>query len=237
MKRLVLLLGLTAGPGVLVPGVRIFPEPLLAQSAAEAQRDLSREDGAALHRWAQRYLLEVGGRHEDAGQVDLREMEKLRAMYFMSVADRDWVRDTDSLLTRLEASLASDSSERVALGAYRGALEVVRAKHARWPPNKLDHLRDGLAILDGTVARAPENLEVRYLRLVSSFYLPFFLKRDESVEEDFKLLVSALPRHSEAFSPAMYTGVVRFVLDNGNATPEERSRLEEALGDATRAVR
>lgn len=205
------------------------PGLLLAQSPSEGQRDLSREEGMALYHWARGYLLEIGAEREEGGHDLATDLERLRAMYFMSVEDRDWVGRAADLLHRLEGRVILGSREGVTLQAYTGAMEVVRAKHARWPPNKLSHLREGIGLLDRIVEEEPENLEARYLRLVSCYYLPFFLKREESVREDFQVLVEGLPHHPESFSPAVYEGVVRFVLDNGELSEGERILLQEAL--------
>ena len=108
---------------------------------------------------------------------------------------------------------------------------MVRAKHARWPPNKLKHLQGGARILDSLVARKPDNLEVRYLRLASYVFLPFFLRRDDSVAADLQTLAAHLPEYPGAFSPLVYQAVVRFVLENGALEGEERTRLENLLED------
>ena len=203
--------------------------PLLAQSPAEGQREMSREEGMALHEWAQRYLLAIGAEVGGGGRELETDLERLRAMYFMSVEDRSWIGKAEDLLDSLEGRMASGSRDRVILEAYKGALEVVRAKHARWPPNKLGHLREGVGILDRIVAAEPENLEARYLRLVSCYYLPFFVKREDSVQEDLRVLATDLPHGREAFSPAVYQGVVRFVMDNGDLSAQERAHLQESL--------
>jgi hypothetical protein len=201
---------------------------LMAQAVPEGQREMSREEGMALHRWAKAYLLEIG-EEEAGGEILPSSLERLRAMYFLSVEDRDWARRAEDLLQSLDGRQASGPRDRVTLEAYRGALEVVRAKHARWPPTKLAHLREGMGILDRMVEEEPDNLEARYLRLVSCYYLPFFLKREDSVREDFRVLVGSLPHHPEAFSTAVYRGVVRFVLDNGDLSAAERDLLQQVI--------
>jgi hypothetical protein len=118
------------------------------------------------------------------------------------------------------------------VNALAGALEVVRAKHSRWPPNKLKYLRRGVSALDRLVAEAPDDAVVRYLRLVSCFYLPFFLERDQSVKEDLRVLTELLPKGSGGFSGPVYSAVIRFVLENGDPAREEQMRLEAALRDA-----
>jgi hypothetical protein len=199
------------------------------QRVEQEQRSMSPEESLALHQWARRHLEEMEARSEGGSHPFPTEMERLRAMYFLSVEDRSWVVKATDLLETLEEMLAPGAPQGVTLEAYRGALEAVQAKHARWPPTKLRHLREGVGTLDRLVEDEPGNLEVRYLRLVSCYYLPFFLKREESVREDLQVLVANLPHHPEAFSPPVYRGVVEFVLDKGDPDEGERALLQEAL--------
>ena len=158
-------------------------------------------------------------------------MERIRAMYFLSVDEGRWAEVAKDSLSALKVNIPSASEEEVTFEAYRGAIQVVRAKHARWPPNKLKHLDRGARILDGLVDREPDNLEVRYLRLASYLFLPFFLRRDDSVAADLQTLVANLPENPGAFSPALYQAVVQFVLENGSLEEEEKALLEGALGE------
>jgi hypothetical protein len=150
-------------------------------------------------------------------------------MYFLSVDEKKWVDRARDSLSAIRRAIPAGSAEAVIAEAYQGALEVVRAKHSRWPPNKLKHLNRGAELLDALVEREPANLEARYLRLASYIFLPFFLSRDESVAADLEALVQGLPGHPEAFSPPVYRAVVRFVLDNGQLEAEERATLQAAL--------
>jgi hypothetical protein len=214
------------------PGSLAAQTPQQEQRVDQEQRVMSAEESMALQQWARRHLEETQARGEGEGHHIPTEMERLRAMYFLSVEDRSWVVKATDLLETLEETLPPQAPQGIILEAYRGALETVRAKHARWPPTKLRHLREGVGTLDRLVADEPGNLEVRYLRLVSCYYLPFFLKREESVQEDFRVLVSNLPHHPEAFSPPVYRGVVQFVLDKGNPDEGERALLLDALRSA-----
>ncbi len=229
MKSILILFALAAllnAPGTWVP---VLMSPAAAQASPEGMREMTREEGEALYEWARRYLLEIGSREDEGRRSIPTDLERLRAMYFMSVEDRGWIQRAEALLHDLEERPATSLRDRVVLDSYRGALEVVRARHARWPPTRLQHLRDGMEILDRIVGEEPRNLEARYLRLVSCYYLPFFFRREESVREDFQVLVGALPHGPEVFSPPVYRGVVQFLLDNGDLDAQERTLLQQAL--------
>jgi hypothetical protein len=156
-------------------------------------------------------------------------LERLRAMYHLSVEKGEWASVARDSVAALRLRTAGISEWDVTIEGYRGALEVVRAKHSKWPPNKLKYFNRGAATLDALVEANPENLELRYLRFASYRFLPFFLRRDDSLAADLRALASGLPEHPETFSPTVYGGVVRFLLENGDLAEDERARLEGAL--------
>lgn len=122
-----------------------------------------------------------------------------------------------------------DETEATVLRAYEGALITLRAKHGVWPPARLRHLRDGLEILDESVAAAPYHAEVRYLRLLSAYFLPGILGRGQSVREDLAALAELLPAAAGSYPPDLYRTMVRFVLQNGELEPPQRAALEAVI--------
>lgn len=115
------------------------------------------------------------------------------------------------------------------LTAYRGALVTLRAKHGHWPPARLRHLNEGLAILDAMAAAHPEHAEIRYLRLMSCYYLPGILGRGWSVREDFAALARLLPAARDRHPPGLYRAIAGFVLANGELGATDRIALEATL--------
>ncbi len=231
----------------LVVGAAALPSPALAQEplSAPAARAMEAREAESLRRWAERRLAELEAGAPPGLSGFEAGMERLWALYHLGVGEEDRLDEARALVAELRSlAAAPDSRESDASGArgadapgvegivveaLGGAVEVARAKHSRWPPTKLKHLRAGMETLDRLAADHPNDLRVRYLRLVSGFYVPFFLKREVVVREDLRVLAARLPEHPEAFSPPLFAGVARFVLEHGDPTPEERARLEEAL--------
>lgn len=156
----------------------------------------------------------------------------VRQLYLAGVRDEAAVprglRAIEDLRARGEAPPGSTLD--VLLDAYRGAITTLRAKHGVWPPARLRHLRDGLALLDGAVVARPDNAEIRYLRLLSCYFLPGILGRSASVREDFDALARLLPSAGDTFAPEVYAAMLRFVLENGGLDAGERHRLQTVLG-------
>lgn len=122
-----------------------------------------------------------------------------------------------------------DAATGATLSAYTGAFIVLRAKHGFWPPDRLRHVRTGLAVLDSVVAAHPNHAEARYLRLMSCYYLPGLFGRSGSVREDFAALSRLLPGVRAQYPAELYQVIVRFVLQNGRPSPEQRDALDASL--------
>lgn len=164
------------------------------------------------------------------------DLEPLRELYLASVRDGDAIPRGMDEIRRLRArgSVAAGSPLDATLTAYEGALVTLKAKHAFWPAQKLRYLRQGLTILDRTVAAHPEHAEARYLRLMSCYYLPGILGRSGSVRDDFAALARLLPAVRPQYPRPLYEAIVRFVLEKGRVDPHARRALEASLkpGDA-----
>ncbi|MFP4624932.1 MAG: squalene/phytoene synthase family protein, partial [Gemmatimonadota bacterium] len=115
------------------------------------------------------------------------------------------------------------------LRAYRGSFTALLAKHGGWPRERLRNLREGFALMDAVVAEAPDAADLRYIRLMSGFYLPGVFGRGQEVEADLRALVRLLPDARDRFPPALFPEVVRFVLENGEPATGDRARLEALL--------
>jgi hypothetical protein len=232
MLRAILSVGI-GGLLALAPSTRTGADlpGLAAQEIERGVRIMAEQEGEELYDWARRRLaaLESGSEADFPGLPHTMEMERLWALYFLSVEEKAWEKPARALADTLSAA---ELPEALHLNALAGALEVVRAKHSRWPPNKLKYLRRGVSALDRLVEEAPDDPVVRYLRLMSCFYLPFFLERDQSVKEDLRVLTKVLPRGTGGFSGPVYRAAIRFVLENGDPHREEQMRLEAALRNA-----
>jgi hypothetical protein len=161
-------------------------------------------------------------------------MPEIRRLYLAAVESRAGI---EPALAAVEEMLHDPSTKpggelEAVLIAYQGAVTTLRAKHALWPPTRLRHLRDGLAVMDSVVADHPSQAEVRYLRLMSCYYLPGILGRNGSVREDFAALAELLPTVATDYPDDLYLTIARFVLDHGRLSADQTSRLRGAIAGA-----
>jgi len=183
-----------------------------AAAAQDPERDV---DGLAAHTFTR-------------ADVPVRlALSRVRAAYVAAVDEPSAI---DVGLAHV-AGLDRGSAPEGLLRAYEGAFTMLRARHAFWPRAKWRHAQDGLAILDRAVAFDPDHAEVRYLRLVSSYYLPFFFGRGDAVAEDFAALAGLLPAVRDDYPEDWYEGVVRFVVEHGGVSGDRRRALLDVLDE------
>jgi hypothetical protein len=155
-------------------------------------------------------------------------LDQVRHLYYEAVQSEGAIARGLAEVERQRAA-TRDETVRATLTAYVGAFTLLRAKHGVWPPDRLRHTRDGLAVLDSLIAAHPAHAEARYLRLMSCYYLPRILGRGWSVRDDFAALARLLPGVRAEYPPDLYRAIVQFVLQNGRPTGEQRAALEASL--------
>jgi hypothetical protein len=169
---------------------------------------------------------------DDRASAAAVEIAQLRELYFAAVKSSNALLVAEKTIEKRLAGLPSSgpATERDAVVlSYAGALRTLRAKHGHWPPTRLRDLQDGLRTMDAMVERYPAVAEIRYLRLMSCYYLPSILGRTGSVREDFRALARLLPAARASFSADLYEAAAAFVLDHGELSPVERVPLERSL--------
>ena len=154
-------------------------------------------------------------------------LQRIRIVYFLGLEEEEFLERLDRETTLLAQDRPEpDEGLQVVLAGYRAAGEVLRGKHALWPGNKMRHLRAGLAVLDSLVHAHPEHLELRYLRLISTAYLPFLFGRRDGVREDARILAGLLPAARSSLPGPTLVAMTDVLLEAGRLEPEVRGRIE-----------
>ncbi len=104
-----------------------------------------------------------------------------RKAYF---ADLDGQPGADDLARQQFTALAVERPHEPVVDAYLGSLDLLESARtfAVWRKHTL--AADGLEKLDAAVNRAPDNLEARFVRALTTWHLPFFFHRKEQAEQD-----------------------------------------------------
>jgi hypothetical protein len=181
---------LRAGPTVLVLVLALgsHPSPLAGQERAPPEA--AHLDRALLHL---------------AGESD--PIHQLRALYHRAVHDERMILEAEGAADRF---LQRDPGDRVVVG-YLAALEALRARHGRWPPSRLRHLKNAREGLDSVIVAAPSDPELRYLRLATELHVPRVLGREEIREEDRRVLEELLASGRHTLSPGTERLIMEFI--------------------------
>ena len=115
-----------------------------------------------------------------------------RSAYFRDIEGQH---DADVAARQQFDALRKEHPEDPVITAYSGSLELLEAARtwAVWKKHTLS--QEGLAQMDSAVNAAPDNLEARFVRALTTWHLPFFFHRKAQAESD---LAAIAPRAEQA---------------------------------------
>ncbi|RZL18621.1 MAG: hypothetical protein EOO89_05690 [Pedobacter sp.] len=90
-------------------------------------------------------------------------------------------------------SIVDENSSPVLL-CYKGVAEMIQAKHVFNPFNKLAKFKNGKTLIEESISRDPDDLELRFLRFSIQSNLPGFLNYDTQIPGDKKKLINGYSR-------------------------------------------
>ncbi len=109
------------------------------------------------------------------------ELDTVRNSYRLASEDKELCREMiRSLQSRKDAVHI----------AYLGAFQSIWAKHAINPLNKLGTFRKGKKNIEEAVKMAPNNVEIRFIRLSVQLNAPGFLGYNDNISEDKKFILA-----------------------------------------------
>ncbi len=121
-------------------------------------------------------------------QTAVGTVEEGRSLFYQLVAgQRGLAERCENLWTELHRQ--RPESPRTA--AYLGATLCYRAALEWWPPRKGELTKRGLGLLEAAVATDPEDVEVRFLRGMTSRRLPAFIGRGDVARADLAYAANA----------------------------------------------
>jgi 15-cis-phytoene synthase len=141
-------------------------------------------------------------------------LDLVRALFFVAVDDPHAIARGRVVLSHLHAEApAFARTNHALLQAYEGAFLALDARHGRWPHARLRAVRSGLLLLDAAVSAAPDDVEVVYLRLVNTHFLPGLFGRRDSARADLRRVEQLLDRPQPDVPPALHDAITGFTRD------------------------
>ena len=114
------------------------------------------------------------------------ELSMLRGLFYKSAEDKT----AASKFFLLVANVNRNSTPL--LICYKGVAEMMQAKHGFNPFNKLARFNSGRMLIEQSICKDPDNLELRFLRLSIQSNLPSFLGYKSKIEADKNKLITGL---------------------------------------------
>ena len=136
-------------------------------------------------------------------------VQQVRLLYISAVEEEAAIKEAMALIE-------SAQHQNAILKAYEAGLTVLKAKHAFWPTKKMRFLKKGIPVLDQLVEANPTHIEIRYLRLISCYYLPKFLGYSSNIEDDIRTLAGLLPASADTLPPDLYKAISTFIADHSD---------------------
>lgn len=104
-----------------------------------------------------------------------------------------------------DKAFSLDSGNAVAL-VYRGAVMVQRAQFSWWIPTKFSRVKQGGHDMDWAVSMAPNDMNVRLMRAMTSLTLSGIFSKLRTAIEDFDVLLAnaELPKQTFELQSAIY---------------------------------
>jgi hypothetical protein len=109
---------------------------------------------------------------------------------------------------------------------YIQALNAIRAKNALWPADKWSIANKALAEMDKIILKYPDNIEIRFIRASTCYYLPFFFNRKEQVKNDFIILSKLIPNWHDKYPLHLIRNICDFMIKSGYLSPQQNTQIQ-----------
>ena len=167
------------------------------------------------------FSLQVDG---DTSEKSVEEMlEIARKQFYAAIEDEKRIEPTVALLKRI-GQVEPKHTGRTQV--YIGSLIALRGKHAFLPHTKLKWAKRGLAIMDSGLQESPNDIEALFIHGTTCYYLPFFFRRGDDAQRDFRKIIKLMPQHIDTYDPKLMTHVIAFLLENVKLTNDEKTYLQ-----------
>ena len=153
-------------------------------------------------------------------------LEELRPKYMKALHDYEEAPDVYELFEAVENPSAK-------LLAYRGALEAIMTKTTWNIFKKLSFLSDCQDTFNEAIAMAPNNIEVRFMRLSVEHEIPYYLGFSSHMKEDKEFVVKNINQFDPLkIDPEILVEILGFVNKSGRFTNEEILLFENVFASS-----
>ncbi len=146
-----------------------------------------------------------------------------RKQFYASVEDEKQIQPTIELFERIGQTEPKYAGR---VQVYIGALVALKGKHAFFPHTKLKWANRGLAIMDSGLKKDPDDIEALFIHGAACYHLPFFFRRADDAQRDFKKIVERMPLQIHTYDQKLVRNIVIFLLENAKLTRDQQAYLQ-----------
>ena len=150
-------------------------------------------------------------------------LEVARKQFYASIEDEKQIEPTIKLFEHIERMEPKHTGRTQ---VYIGALVALKGKHSFFPHTKLKWANRGLAIMDSGLRKDPDDIETLFIHGAACYHLPFFFRRADDAQRDFKRIVKRMPLQIHTYDPKLVKNIVVFLLENAKLTHDEKTYLQ-----------
>lgn len=150
-------------------------------------------------------------------------LEVARKQFYASVEDEKQIQPTIELFERIGQTEPKYAGR---VQVYIGALVALKGKHAFFPHTKLKWANRGLAIMDSGLKKDPDDIEALFIHGAACYHLPFFFRRADDAQRDFKKIVERMPLQIHTYDQKLVRNIVIFLLENAKLTRDQQAYLQ-----------
>lgn len=160
-----------------------------------------------------------------SGNIKQSELLALGRLYFyLAVEDKSYLEKGSAHFSEMKSVQNSRYFGEAEM--YLQALNAIRAKNALWPTDKWSIANKALIEMDKIILKYPENIEIRFIRASTCYYLPFFFNRKEQVKNDFVILTNLIPIRHENYPLHLIRNICDFMMKSGYLSPEKNTQVQ-----------
>lgn len=115
-----------------------------------------------------------------------RTIEIIRKQYYRAAESFAETKKLESLIEDLD-------SPNITILGYKAMMNMLKAKHSWYPPNKVDYFTAGKTLLETLIKLEPENVELAFMRFCVQSNAPFFLFYSANIYSDKALIKKKFP--------------------------------------------
>ncbi len=154
-------------------------------------------------------------------------LQSARKQFYVAIEEKKQIEPAIKLFKRI-AQMKPSYAGRTEV--YIGALVALKGKHAFLPHTKLKWTKRGLTIMDKGLKKSPNDIEALFIHGTTCYYLPFFFRRSDDAQRDFKEIIKRIPLERHTYDLTLIAHVVEFLLENAKLASNERVYLQALKG-------